>query len=253
MVSRMRSGLDNVLGVAGAARGSYLLVVLGLIISVPIVIWGSSVILRVVDRAPALVYVGAGVISWTAAKMITTEPYLQEWFAKYPLATTLLYGSVVFGVLWGGFVKNHHRLESRIHARLAQFARRFEKEASSANEGGGTMLRVLIPIDGSRNAENAVHHVIREYSKSRAVEIHLLNVLPRFSRHIAQFVSNNTRFAYHREQAQKAMQPVRDILERSGVSYHTHMAVGERAKTITDTARGLIATVSSWGRHAKTR
>jgi YjbE family integral membrane protein len=234
-------GLDNVLGVAGAAHGSYLLVVMGFLISVPIVIWGSALVLRVVDRAPALVYVGAGVISWTAAKMITTEPYLQKWFAEYPLATALLYGSVVFGVLWGGFVKNHHRLESRIHARMAQFARRIETEtkASSPNEGEATMLRVLIPVDGSRNAENAVRHVIREHMKSSEVEIHLLNVQPRFSRHIAQFVSKSNRYAYHREQAQKALQSVRGILDRAAVSYHTHMGVGERAKTITDMARGL--------------
>src|SRR6185295_3477819 len=45
-------GLDNVLGVAGAAHGSYLLVVLGLLISVPIVIWGSTLVLRVVERFP---------------------------------------------------------------------------------------------------------------------------------------------------------------------------------------------------------
>ena len=45
-------GLDNVLGVAGAAQGSFLLVILGLLISVPIMVWGSSLILRLVDRYP---------------------------------------------------------------------------------------------------------------------------------------------------------------------------------------------------------
>ena len=51
-------GLDNVLAVAGAAHGSYVLVVLGLLISVPIVVWGSTVVLKVVDRFPGVVYVG---------------------------------------------------------------------------------------------------------------------------------------------------------------------------------------------------
>ena len=58
-------GLDNVLAVAGAAHGSYLLVVLGLAISVPIVVWGSTVVLKVVERYPGVVYLGAGVLVWT--------------------------------------------------------------------------------------------------------------------------------------------------------------------------------------------
>jgi YjbE family integral membrane protein len=49
-------GIDNVLGVAGAAHGSFLLVVLGLLISVPIVIWGSTLVLRLVERHPSIVY-----------------------------------------------------------------------------------------------------------------------------------------------------------------------------------------------------
>ena len=52
-------GLDNVLAVAGAAHGSYLLVVAGLVISVPIVVWGSTLVLKLVDRYPGVVYFGA--------------------------------------------------------------------------------------------------------------------------------------------------------------------------------------------------
>ena len=55
-------GLDNVLAVAGAAHRSYLLVGLGLAISVPIVVWGSTLVLKLVDRFPAITYLGAGVL-----------------------------------------------------------------------------------------------------------------------------------------------------------------------------------------------
>src|SRR5205085_3400799 len=71
-------GLDNVLAVAGAAHGSYLLVVVGLLISVPIVIWGSTVVLKIVDRYPGVVYIGAAVLVWTAVKMINSEPVIQS-------------------------------------------------------------------------------------------------------------------------------------------------------------------------------
>lgn len=73
-------GIDNVLAVAGASHGSFFIVILGLMISIPIVVWGSSVCIRLLDRYPALVYVGAGVIVWTGVKMILSEPFLQELF-----------------------------------------------------------------------------------------------------------------------------------------------------------------------------
>src|SRR4030095_8897793 len=64
-------GLDNVLAVAGAAHGSFLLVAIGLVISIPIVIWGSTLLLRFVERYPAIVYVGSGVLAWTSVKMMS--------------------------------------------------------------------------------------------------------------------------------------------------------------------------------------
>ena len=71
-------GLDNVLAVAGAAHGSYVLVVLGLLISIPIVIWGSTLILKWVERFPVIVYVGACVLALTAAKMMMHEPLVKD-------------------------------------------------------------------------------------------------------------------------------------------------------------------------------
>ena len=55
-------GVDHVLGVAGAAHGSFLLVVLGLLISVPIMVWGSTLVLRRVDRFPQVITIGCGVL-----------------------------------------------------------------------------------------------------------------------------------------------------------------------------------------------
>ncbi|ASS87893.1 MULTISPECIES: TerC family protein [unclassified Geobacillus] len=75
-------GLDNVLAVAGAAHGSFLLVILGLLISVPIMVWGSTLILKWIERFPIIITIGAGVLAWTAAKMIVGEPFLKEYFAN---------------------------------------------------------------------------------------------------------------------------------------------------------------------------
>jgi predicted tellurium resistance membrane protein TerC len=97
-------GLDNVLAVAGAAQGSLILVVLGLLISVPIVVWGSTLILGWVDRFPALAYLGAGVLAWTAAQMMLHEPLLAPHLQGQRLIKTVVYVLVIAGVLGLGFL-----------------------------------------------------------------------------------------------------------------------------------------------------
>ena len=106
-------GLDNVLGVAGAAAGSYLLVVLGLLISIPIMVGGSTLILRLVDRYPVTVYVGAGVLAWTAAKMIVEEPLLKAWFGANAWVAWLAYVVIIGGVLLSGWLHNRSRSGAR--------------------------------------------------------------------------------------------------------------------------------------------
>jgi YjbE family integral membrane protein len=99
-------GLDNVLAVAGAAHGSALLVVLGLLISIPIVVWGSTLILRWIERFPALLYIGGAVLAWTAAKMITDEPLYQEWMEGRPGIRSAIYLFTIGGLLAIPYLRN---------------------------------------------------------------------------------------------------------------------------------------------------
>jgi YjbE family integral membrane protein len=107
-------GLDNVLGVAGAAQGSAVLVVLGLLISIPIMVWGSTLILRMVDRFPVVIYLGAGVLAWTAAKMLIHEPILEDWMFIHPWLPWVVYAVIIGGVLLGGYAQNRGRMAGNI-------------------------------------------------------------------------------------------------------------------------------------------
>lgn len=241
VVADMVMGLDNVLAVAGAAQGSFLLVALGLLISIPIIVWGSTLLLRFVERYPSIVYVGSGVLAWTAVKMVTSEPLLKDAFGAYKLTVPLLYAVTVFGVLWLGFARNHRRLESRISARLARFASQeiAGSPALNASKGGHAMLNVLVPVDGSPNSLHAVRHVIREFGKQLGMAVHLLNVQAPFSRHIAQFASSKSRELFHQDAAEKALRPVRRMLDAAGVPHTVHLKLGRKAQAITDTAKEL--------------
>jgi YjbE family integral membrane protein len=90
-------GVDNVLAIGGAAIGSVLLIVLGLAISVPIIVWGSHLVIRLVDRFPSIVLLGGAVLGWTAYSMIVREPLLAAWFADHP-ATKLVAAILVFSI-----------------------------------------------------------------------------------------------------------------------------------------------------------
>ncbi|OAS82549.1 MULTISPECIES: TerC family protein [Metabacillus] len=92
-------GLDNVLAVAGASHGNMLLVVLGLLISVPVVMWGSTLILKWIDRYPIIVTLGAAVLAWTASKMIVGEHFLsgffENGFVKYGFEILVVAGVIL--------------------------------------------------------------------------------------------------------------------------------------------------------------
>ena len=102
-------GVDNVLGVAGAAHGAFDLVVIGLLVSVPIVVFGSSVVLKLVDRFPVIIQLGAAVLAFTAAKMIVGEPLLDSVFDPSAMARWSTYAVCIAGVLAAGWLATRSR------------------------------------------------------------------------------------------------------------------------------------------------
>jgi YjbE family integral membrane protein len=97
-------GVDNVLGVAGAAHGAMDLVVIGLLVSVPIVVFGSKVVLKLVERFPIIIQAGSAVLAFTAAKMIVSEPLLDGVFDPHAIARWSTYAVCVVGVLGAGWL-----------------------------------------------------------------------------------------------------------------------------------------------------
>lgn len=113
-------GVDNVLGVAGAAHGAFDLVIIGLLVSVPIVVFGSSLVLKLVERFPAIIQLGAAVLAFTAAKMIVSEPLLAGVFGSAAQPAELMHSAArwstylvaVAGVLASSWWSNRRALKS---------------------------------------------------------------------------------------------------------------------------------------------
>ncbi|MBP1999390.1 YjbE family integral membrane protein [Paenibacillus shirakamiensis] len=107
-------GLDNVLAVAGAAHGDNLMVFIGLAISVPIMVWGSTIILKLTERFPIVITLGSAVLAWTAAKMLVEEPMIHDWFTNAIVKYAFEIIIIAFIVGVGTWVKNKKQKNKRI-------------------------------------------------------------------------------------------------------------------------------------------
>lgn len=86
--------LDNVIAVAGASHGSIVLVTFGILVSIPIVVWGSKLVLTLMDKFPIVITLGAALLGWIAGGMMLTDPVVPESVAK-----AVPYGNYVFAAL----------------------------------------------------------------------------------------------------------------------------------------------------------
>ncbi|MDP9740884.1 UNVERIFIED_ORG: YjbE family integral membrane protein [Bacillus sp. B2I3] len=115
-------GLDNVLAVAGASHGNFLLVVIGLLVSIPVVMYGSTLILKLIERFPFIIIIGAGILGWTAAKMIVAEPFMHDYFAN-PFIKYGFEAIVVIGILFAGISRQKNIEKEKANREKMQIER----------------------------------------------------------------------------------------------------------------------------------
>ena len=83
IVADLVMSLDNVIGVAAAAKGSLFLLVFGLLISIPLVVAGSQLILKAIERYPALVIAGGGLLGYVAGEMAVSDTAVEGWISAH--------------------------------------------------------------------------------------------------------------------------------------------------------------------------
>jgi YjbE family integral membrane protein len=82
--------LDNVIGIAAAAKGSVFLIILGLLISIPLIVWGSTLILKLLHRFPSIVLLGGALLGYVAGDVGVSDPFLAHWITdNLPILHTL--------------------------------------------------------------------------------------------------------------------------------------------------------------------
>lgn len=107
----MIMSLDNVIAVAGAAKGSLPLVIIGLAISIPIIIWGSRILMKLMSRFPVIIVAGAAVLGFTAGQMIAEDKlfgsFLQATLPVLQHVIPLCFALIV--IVFGVYVKRREK------------------------------------------------------------------------------------------------------------------------------------------------
>ena len=111
--------LDNVLAIAGVSHGNLLLIVIGLAISIPLIIWGSQLLLRLMNRFPVIVLVGAGLLGYTAGEMVLSDKIIGHFIeSNFPLAHYVIpIGLAVLVIVFG---KLAEKKKTEQHAATAE-------------------------------------------------------------------------------------------------------------------------------------
>lgn len=134
--------LDNILAVGGASEGNLFLMIFGLAFSIPLVLFGSSLLAALLNRWPALAYVGSGILAWTAGRMVVHDNIVNSWLAPLhiPQMEFLLPGVATAVVVMAGFLASRrkeaemaalrsHELEASVDAAHEDVARAIQDNA----------------------------------------------------------------------------------------------------------------------------
>ncbi len=234
--------VDNVIAIAGAAEASgkghgMVLVIFGVLVSIPIIVWGSQIVIKLMDRFPFIITAGGMLLGWIAGTMAVTDPALvnpevMSGWPKIAESATLRYGAGVAGAL----------LVLALGKWLA--SRRTPQPVAAAVDAGaapsGRLRNLLLAVDGSESASRAVRYLLTMRASLRdaeAIEVHLVNVQLPVSSDVSSFVAKDQLQAYHHERCDVELAPARRILDEAGQLYHEHRKVGSPGATIAELAQ----------------
>ncbi len=234
--------VDNVIAIAGAAEASgtghgMALVIFGVLVSIPIIVWGSQLVIKLMDRYPIIITLGGMLLGWIAGTMAVTDPAVVNpevlpQLPKFVVGDVERYIAGALGALlvlalgkWLGARKN------AAHPNAAT--------ATPAAEPHGRLRRVLLAVDGSEPSLRAVQQVLamrEQLSDPAAMEVHLLNVQPPAPGDVSSFVTKESLQDYHRERAEQALAEARQRLTAAGQAFKEHQRVGMPGREIADAA-----------------
>jgi len=235
--------LDNVIAVAAAAQSGpeparLLLLIIGLGLSIPLIIAGSQLLMKVMERYPIIITLGAALLGFVAGEMLISDKAVEEFFARMGgVVTTLIEAAGAVGVVVAGRWLSARR----------QAAAEPQPAAPAAAAGAARALeegiqRILIAVDGSAGSDLALRRALALRASLRGdAQLHVINVQRPVGAGVSRAVEGKTLEDYHHEQAEAALAPARQLLAAAGAKAEEHSKIGEPGVTIAQVAREVGA------------
>ena len=245
IVADLVMSVDNVIAIAGAAQGAgqthqMPLVIFGLLVSIPIIVWGSQLVIKLMDRFPIIITAGGMLLGWIAGTMAVSDPALAKpdawtWMPKLPQTDTVRYAAGVAGALlvlaWGKWSAS-----SRQRAKPAAAAAGAVPDLAAPP---GVISRVMVAVDASDAAARAVARVIalRDELRSGKLDVHLINVQRALPGDVTRFVAQENVSEYFKEKFDENTAKARALLDAAGLAYKSHAEVGAPGERIAEVAQ----------------
>jgi len=242
LIADLVMSLDNVIAVAAAAKGSLTLLILGLLISIPLVIFGSTLLMKVMERWPIIITIGGGLLGWVAGEMAVTDPAVSAWVDAnaHWLHYAMPIGGAVVVIAVGRWLAA--RASDDKEARPVVDLATGDQHSARVVPVGAAAPRVLLVADDSEASLRAVRRFLEQLGTEREpVEVELLNVQAPVRGDVSTFIDEQAIKEMHHEQGLNALRPARELLERAGVPHVVHIGVGDLAHVVTHYAKELRA------------
>ena len=249
IIADLVMSIDNVIAIAGAAQGAgqahqMPLVIFGLLVSIPIIVWGSQLVIKLMDRFPIIITAGGMLLGWIAGTMAVSDPAVARpdawtWVPKLPQTDIVKYGAGIAGALlvlawgkWAGARRRPHSAPAAPHGALES------AEATALAAPSGAISRVLIAVDASDAAARAVERAIalRGELRSGKLEVHLVHVQRALPGDVTRFVAQENVTGYFKDKFDEATARARSLLDAAGQPYKSHSEVGVPGERIAEVA-----------------
>ena len=239
LIADLVMSLDNVIAVAAAAKGDLALLILGLLISIPMVIFGSTLLMKFMERWPIIITIGGALLGWVAGEMAISDPAVKDWVdanAGWLHYVAPAFGAVAVVAIGKWLASRSAEQESdRPIVDLAESADQHPQAAAVA-----VPQRFLVVADGSEASLQDMGRFIAQVPTYRApVAVDLLNVQVPVSRDVSTFVDEDALKDLHHEEGMKALTAARALLERAQVPCVVHIGVGDLAHVVAHYANEL--------------
>ena len=230
--------LDNVIAIAGAAEASgtghsMALVIFGVLVSIPIIVWGSQLVIKLMDRYPIIITLGGMLLGWIAGTMMVTDPALID---PQVLPGLPKIEPSDLDALWRRRGRRpagagHRQVDRRARVPRRRRRRRLPRRCDRRRPGGcaACCWRWTAP-KASMHATRQVIEMRQDLADPAALDLQLLHVQRPVSGDVSSFIASKTLDEYYQEQSEAALAPARAALDEAGVRYEVHSKVGNPAE-----------------------